>query len=135
MFPSTDCAQTFLRFLGQFAGSGISDVINGTGPTQDELARLLDGKRFFLDAMRQPTISYLYEYTQIEGSSLNINQYVNPEDVSPGNCLTATASGGKLLFSGADCEDQAFPLCFRTFPDLTDQINTVCADCSTGSKN
>jgi len=136
LFPSTECAQTFLRFLGQFAGSGISEVINSTGPTQNELARLLDGKQFFVDAMRQPLISYLYEYTQIEGSSLNINQYVNPTgDVSAGNCLTATASGGQLQFSGVNCEEEAFPLCFRTFPNLTDQINTVCADCSTEKFN
>ena len=80
-------------------------------------------------------ISYLYEYTQIEGSSLNINQYVNPTgDVSAGNCLTATASGGQLQFSGVNCEEEAFPLCFRTFPDLTDQLSTVCADCSTESE-
>ena len=137
MVPSSECGDKFLAFKQLFGGTSISEVIEDTGPTQNQLASLLDGKTFFVDAAKHPSISYLYKYAEITDSPLNVHQFVMPKGGNnQGSCLSAVASDGQLQFNGTDCDDQGFPLCFRTFANLTEGINLACsqADCGSASK-
>ena len=132
LLPSSDCSNKFLDFLDIFEGTSFKETINDNGPTQNQIASLLPGTKFYVNATKHPTISYLYEYAVITGSPLNLHHYVSP---NPGQCLSAVASDGQLQFQGADCEDEFFPLCFRTFDNLTAGINSGCNEpCSSLSK-
>ena len=137
LLPSSDCSNKFLDFLDIFEGTSFKETINDTGPTQDTLCNyaiqlLPPGTRFYVNATKHPTISYLYEYAVITGSPLNLHHYVSPNS---GKCLSAVAADGQLQFQGGDCEDELFPLCFRTFENLTDGISSGCNQtCSSLSK-
>ena len=136
LFPTIDCANNYLNFLDIFEGTSISQVINNTGPTQDQLATFLTDPslNYFINATKDPTISYLYKYAEMTGSMLNLYHYVNSIGVTnPGGCLSLKSSDGQLQFQGASCEDLLTPLCFRkTNKNIT--VDTCSPTCSSESE-
>ena len=97
LFPTINCANNYLNFLDILATFLTDPSLN-----------------YFINATKDPNISYLYKYAEMTGSMLNLYHYVNSIGVTnPGGCLSLKSSDGQLQFQGASCEDLLTPLCYR----------------------